>query len=217
MRFLGVRIGADDVSASVRAYATLLDVRPADLPGGGARFQLERGSVDVVPGPAGPQALRFTAEPDDPPLADAHGVPVVFEDAPGQETAVAAAIDHVVVDTTAPARAIALWRDRAGLRLALDREFPGRGLRLLFFRSGGITLEYAAPLAATTDPARPDRIWGVSYRVTDLAARRDRLLAAGVDVSPPRVGMRPGTTVVTVRSGTAGVPTLLLQVDALAQ
>jgi hypothetical protein len=28
--------------------------------------------------------------------------------------------------------------------------------------------------------------------------------------------MRPGTTVVTVRSATAGVPTLLLQVDAAA-
>jgi len=28
-----------------------------------------------------------------------------------------------------------------------------------------------------------------------------------------RPGMRPGTTVATVRSGTAGVPTLLLQVD----
>ena len=41
-------------------------------------------------------------------------------------------------------------------------------------------------------------------------------MAAGVDVSEPRTGMRPGTTVVTVRSGTAGVPTLLLQVDTAA-
>ena len=100
------------------------------------------------------------------------------------------------------------------MRLALDREFPDRHLRLLFFRSGGITLEYASPLPAATDRTAEDRIHGVSYRVTDLAARRERLLAAGVDVSELRPGMRPGTTVATVRSGTAGVPTLLLQVDA---
>ncbi len=34
---------------------------------------------------------------------------------------------------------------------------------------------------------------------------------AGVDVSEIRMGMRPGTSVCTVRSGTAGVPTLLLE------
>jgi catechol 2,3-dioxygenase-like lactoylglutathione lyase family enzyme len=213
MRLLGVRLGADDLPGAVHAYATLLEVPAAGLPGGGARFQLGRGSVDVAPGPTGLRALRFAAEPGDRPLAEAHGVPVLLEDAPGEPPPVAAAIDHVVVNTADAARAIAVWRDTAGLRLALDREFPDRGLRLLFFRSAGITLEYAAPLAAGTGPARDDRLWGVSYRVTDLAARRERLLAAGVDVSAPRPGMRPGTTVASVRSGTAGVPTLLLQVD----
>ena len=58
----------------------------------------------------------------------------------------------------------------------------------------------------------PDRFHGVSYRVPDLVARRDRLLRAGVEVSEVRAGMRPGTSVVTVRAGTAGVPTLLLEV-----
>jgi hypothetical protein len=51
----------------------------------------------------------------------------------------------------------------------------------------------------------------VSYRVRDLAARRERLIAAGLDVSPVRPGMRPGTSVATVRSGTGDVPTLLLE------
>lgn len=216
MRFLGVRLGADDVSETARAYATLLDVPPASLPDGGARFLLARGSVDVVPGPPQLLALRFAAEPGDERLADAHGVAVAIEEPPEEQPA-AAAIDHVVVRTADPARAVTLWRDRPGFRLALDREFADRGLRLLFFRSGGITLEYAAPLAADAAPAGDDRLWGVSYRVTDLAARRERLLAAGLDVGAPRAGMRPGTTVVTVRSGTAGVPTLLLQVDAPAQ
>jgi len=125
--------------------------------------------------------------------------------------AAARAIDHVVVQTADPERAITFWRDRAGLRLALDRPFPERGLRLLFFRSGGITLEYASPHPPPAVRDVPDRFHGLSYRVADLPGHRARLVAAGFDVSEVRAGMRPGTRVATVRSGTAGVPTLLLE------
>ena len=38
------------------------------------------------------------------------------------------------------------WLADAAGRLALDRTFPERGLRLLFFRPGGVTLEVAAAL-----------------------------------------------------------------------
>jgi catechol 2,3-dioxygenase-like lactoylglutathione lyase family enzyme len=215
MQLAGVRIGADDLVGAIRAYATLLAVPGAPLAGGGMRFALGRGSVDVVGGPPGLQAVRFGGVEEGQSVPAAHGVSVVTDAEPESgETTDAIAIDHVVVHTAAPERAIALWRDRMGLRLALDREFPARHLRLLFFRSGGITLEYASPLPATGDPAGVDRLYGVSYRVSDLVARRGRLLAAGVEVSEPRPGMRAGTTVASVRSGTAGVPTLLLQVDA---
>ena len=215
MRLAGVRIGAEDVAGTIASYAALLAVPAAPRADGGARFTLERGTVDIVAGPPGLLAVRFVVEAGETPLASAHGVPLVSDaesspDAPPP----AAAIDHVVVNTAAPERAIALWRDRAGLRLALDREFSARHLRLLFFRSGGITLEYASPLPPSGVAAEDDRLFGVSYRVPDLAARRERLLAAGVDVSTPRPGMRPGTTVASVRSGTGGVRTLLLQVDA---
>jgi catechol 2,3-dioxygenase-like lactoylglutathione lyase family enzyme len=215
MQLAGVRIGADDPTAAIAAYTTLLAVPAARLAGGGVRFALGCGTVDVVAGPPGLRAIRFVCADGEPPIRDAHGVAVETdrEPAPGTEAGFVA-IDHVVVHSTAPERAIALWRDRVGLRLALDREFPARHLRLLFFRSGGITLEYASPLPAGGEPAADDRLYGVSYRVTDLAARCERLLAAGVDVSPLRPGMRPGTTVASVRSGTAGVPTLLLQADA---
>src|SRR5262249_39709394 len=81
-------------------------------------------------------------------------------------------------------------------------------------RSGGITLEYASPHPAPAERDLPDRLHGVSYRVRDLAAHCAHLTAAGLDVSPVRPGMRPGTSVATVRSGTAGVPTLLLEVHA---
>src|SRR5262249_58895996 len=124
-------------------------------------------------------AVRFVVAPDEAPPSSAYGVTLVTDaersDGPA---APGAAIDHVVVNTADPERAIALWRDRVGLRLALDREFPARHLRLLFFRSGGITLEYACPLPAGAAASGDDRLHGVSYRVTDLVARRDRLLAA---------------------------------------
>jgi catechol 2,3-dioxygenase-like lactoylglutathione lyase family enzyme len=213
MRLAGVCLGTADLAAARRAYELLLGVAPTARSDGTLRFTLGRGSVDLGPDPTF-RALRFVTENPVSPTT-VRGVPIVTgaegDESPPVDTAVA--IDHVVVHTTDPDGAIAWWRDRVGLRLALDREFPARHLRLLFFRSGGITLEYASPLPAPGDRTGGDRVHGVSYRVTDLPARRERLLAAGVDVSELRPGMRPGTTVATVRSGTAGVPTLLLQVD----
>jgi catechol 2,3-dioxygenase-like lactoylglutathione lyase family enzyme len=214
MRLAGVCLGTDDLAASRRAYELLLGVAPTPRNDGTLRFALGRGSVDLVPDPTF-RALRFVAE-HPVPRTTVRGVPIVTsaegDEAPPVEAAVA--IDHVVVHTVDPDGAIAWWRDRMNLRLALDREFPARHLRLLFFRSGGLTLEYASPLPSPADRGGDDQIHGVSYRVTDLVTRRERLVAAGVDVSELRPGMRPGTTVATVRSGTASVPTLLLQVDA---
>jgi len=215
MRLVGVCLGAADLEAAARDYERLLGVPPVFRNRVVVRFALQRGSVDLMPSETF-RALRFAEE--DPQMAfTVRGVMGIVDAErdllPAVESAIA--IDHIVVQTVDPEAAIAWWRDRVGLRLALDREFPARGLRLQFFRSGGITLEYASPLPAvpTGDRTGDDRIHGVSYRVTDLALRRDRLVAAGVDVSEPRSGMRPGTTVATVRSGTAGIPTLLLQVD----
>jgi hypothetical protein len=51
----------------------------------------------------------------------------------------------------------------------------------------------------------------LSWRVADIDATRARLLSAGVDVSDVRTGRKPGTRVVTVRSGTCGIPTLLVE------
>jgi catechol 2,3-dioxygenase-like lactoylglutathione lyase family enzyme len=105
----------------------------------------------------------------------------------------------------------ALYGDGLGLRLALDREFPQWGARLLFFRVGGLTVEIAAELAGGPATDGGDRLWGLSWRVRDADAARARLLAAGFDVSEVRAGRRPGTRVLTVRDGTHGVPTLLLE------
>jgi catechol 2,3-dioxygenase-like lactoylglutathione lyase family enzyme len=120
-------------------------------------------------------------------------------------------IDHVVVQTADPEATRALYGERLGLRLALDKSFPQWGARLMFFRVGRITVEVAARLDAAADPAAPDRAWGISWRVSDADAARARLLEAGFDVSEVRSGRRPGTRVLSVRGDPCGVATLILE------
>lgn len=130
------------------------------------------------------------------------------------------ALDHAVVQTRDAEAAIALYGRDLGLRLALDRRFEDWGVRLLFFRVGGVTVEVACalgddePRADEIPNAAVDRLWGLSYRVGDIEAAAARLTAAGFDVSDVRKGRRPRTRVLTVRSGTHGVPTLLLEVES---
>ena len=59
-----------------------------------------------------------------------------------------------------------------------------------------------------------DSLWGLSWRVADIEATRARLLSVGVDVSDIRTGRKPGTRVLTVRNGTCGIPTLLVEPTA---
>jgi catechol 2,3-dioxygenase-like lactoylglutathione lyase family enzyme len=221
VRLDGVRIGAPDLDDAVRQYRTLLGVEPAAVAPERWRFQLGRGAIELVAGEPGIRAILFAPERDGETWAGEalHGLAVEVAAAPAVSSPAlvadpVVAIDHVVVFTPDPARAIALWRDRLGLRLAFDREFPERGLRLQFFRSGGLTFEFASALAAPADASGPDRPHGVSYRVASVAACRARLVAAGLDVSEVRPGNKRGTLVATVRSGTAGVPTLLLEAAA---
>ncbi len=118
-------------------------------------------------------------------------------------------LDHVVIRTPDPERAIALYAGRLGLSLRLDRSEPTWGARLLFFRCGDLVVEVAHDLEAGIG-AGPDRLWGLSWRVPDIAKAHARLRAASVDVSDVRKGRRPGTQVFTVRSHAGRVPTLML-------
>lgn len=128
----------------------------------------------------------------------------------GDERGTVAGLDHAVIFTSDPDAAQRLFADKLGLRLALDKTFEERRLRLQFFRIGGITVELAAPLGIPPGESTTDRFYGLSYRVPDVAAAHDRLAREGFDVSEVRPGMRPGTCVCTVRGGTHGVATLML-------
>ena len=118
-------------------------------------------------------------------------------------------MDHVVVSTADPERAAALYGARLGLDMALDRSHPDWG-RLMFFRCGDLIVEVTHRPGKEGD-ASQDRLRGLCWRVADMDATHARLAQAGVDVSEVRNGRKPGTRVMTVRSGTCGVPTLLVQ------
>jgi catechol 2,3-dioxygenase-like lactoylglutathione lyase family enzyme len=124
-------------------------------------------------------------------------------------------LDHIVIATSQPERARRFLGEDLGIRLALDRSFQERGLRLLFFRLGGVTIEVAAKLGPSPSSRVPDEIpdvfHGLAWRVTDLEALHARLATESFDLSPIRAGHKPGSRVCTVRAPVHGVPTLLIE------
>ncbi len=218
-------------ATAAEAYAVLLGARP----GGGRRFQLANMALQITPGAAEPEfSLGFAVDdlagtrrmlerrglPEDGAglsRAATHGVGVslVAHHAPAPPAArpdAPHALDHVVIHTPNPERAVALYGGRLGLDLRLDRVNPQWGTRLMFFRCGGAVVEISADLKAPVGDG-PDRVTGLAWRVADPVAARARLAAAGLDVSPVRPGRKPGTHVFTVRAGVPGAPALMLGGD----
>jgi catechol 2,3-dioxygenase-like lactoylglutathione lyase family enzyme len=130
----------------------------------------------------------------------------------GEPDAAVAQLDHVVIRSPNPERAVALYAGRLGLSLRLDRSEPAWGARLLFFRCGDLIVEVAHDLKAGTSDG-PDRLWGLSWRVPDITKAHARLRTVGVNVSEIRAGRGPHTRVFTAKSHTAGVPTLVIGPD----
>lgn len=123
-------------------------------------------------------------------------------------------LDHLVVTTTSPGRALGHYGARLGLELALDRTDAARQSRLLVFRAGASGIEVAQRPSSGDAADAVDRPWGITWRTRDIVAAQARLRALGRDVSEVRKGIRQGTRVFTVRDGTLGVPTLVIAYDA---
>lgn len=120
-------------------------------------------------------------------------------------------VDHLVLRTGDADDCIELFTRRLGIRLALDRTVPEWGGRMLFFRTGKLTLEVIEPGGDV--PAR-DHFWGIAYQCSDIELTRGQLLQRGVTLSGVRAGRKPGTRVMTVKSHGLGIPTLLVQQGA---
>ncbi|ETR77049.1 glyoxalase [Afipia sp. P52-10] len=118
-------------------------------------------------------------------------------------------LDHVVIRSPNPERAVALYGGRLGLDFALDRTNADWGSRLLFFWSGGVRVEIGHALAKGVSD-KPDSLWGLAWRVDDAARTQQRLQQAGINTSEAKAGRRPGSQVLTVRERTGNVPTIML-------
>lgn len=118
-------------------------------------------------------------------------------------------LDHLVISVGNPDRAVALYGARLGLRLALDLSSPERDSRLLSFKAGSNTIELSHRISKVGE-MKPDKLWGITWRTSDIDGARDRMVSQGLNVSEVRQGMRKGTRVFTVRDGTLNVPTLIL-------
>lgn len=205
---IGFAFGSDDAEETVRDFRAR-GLSPTDpIPGTGRdqRTGAERAWKNVilpVTDSRGPLvfAIEHLSEPDALPLV-----------APsGPREAAIAALDHVVVRTADAEATRSFYGEKLGLRLALDRTFENRGVRLIFFRVGGVTVEVASQLGVTPDPEAIDRPWGLAWQVPDADAARARLVDAGVKVSGVRAGHKAGTRVFTVESDTHGVATLVIE------
>jgi catechol 2,3-dioxygenase-like lactoylglutathione lyase family enzyme len=180
----------------------------------GAAHRLTRRAVPNVAAAGGGLALDIAAT---------HGVAIGLAERKGDDGVARAVdghdlsgLDHVVVRTRDPERAVALYGGRLGLDLRLDRTNPERNNRLLFFVCGDLVVEISHDTAKGVRPG-PDSIWGLAWRATDLRKAHARMTTAGIGVSEIRAGNRPGTEVFTVKNHTAGVPTLVIGGPGLAR
>lgn len=122
-------------------------------------------------------------------------------------------LDHAVVLSADMEASRRVWDDQIGARLALDRTFPDRNTRILFFRLGDITIEISGGAEQSHEgQGKPDRIWGLAWGVDSIEATCARLNAAGIETSGARPGIKPGTMIATAKgAATHGVATLLIE------
>lgn len=117
-------------------------------------------------------------------------------------------VDHVVLRTDNAQGCIDLFAGELEVRLALDKTVPQWGGRMLFFRTGKMTLEV---IESANHPASGSAFWGLAYQCQSLEETVDALAQRGVKVSDIREGRKPGTLVATLRSHCLDIPTLLIQ------
>jgi len=210
---LGITLGTDDAdtAAAEMREKGLKASAPQPGEGHGPDGSVRRWRNVYLPQEDVLGLFMFAIEHDPETRLRSLATPVGPEDATLHE------VDHVVVNTPDGDKAISLFRDAMGIRLALDRDAKQWGARMMFFRLGGITLEVIQRYGDDKTPAMPmdapSEYWGMAFRAENVAAAQARLAKAGVNVSEVRKGRKPGTLVATVRDGTCGVPTLIVGPD----
>ena len=101
-----------------------------------------------------------------------------------------------------------LYKEKYGIRLALDQFVEEWGGRMLFFRTNHTTIE---AIGIKKDGPPEDSLWGLAWTTNNIKATRKRLLQSDVEITDIRKGRKPKTLVATIKSHTSNVPTLLIE------
>ncbi len=214
-----IRLACDDLDVIAKGFGagapSLLpsENRKAGSEVEGAGDEESRTWVSTRIDPVASRALAVELISDDVgvPAGPLGGTPDSVTGGAADPKSLIRALDHVVVMSADIEATRDFYRDNLGLRLALDRSFEQRGVRLIFFRIGGVTIEIGGRLDAKRDPQGRDRFGGLAWQVVDIDAIHSRLSSDGFDVSRIRDGNKAGTRVCTVREPVHDVPTLLIE------
>lgn len=187
------------------------------------RRRLERVGLAFSEGSPAPgvqialSALQPNDKPDTLEMQETRGLVISFTDrrhlAANSGNAYPGSImglDHVVIRSNNTESTAFLLAAQLGLDMRMDMSREEWNARLSFFRCGDMTVEVFQSLSDDGGTAT-DRFYGLSWRIPDADTVHSRLTKQGLDVSDIRPGRRPGTRVMSLRSHTAGVATLLLE------
>jgi len=99
-------------------------------------------------------------------ICDGHETESFRRDHPAAQNP-ALKVDHLVLRTADAEACISLFSVGLGIRLALDKNAPQWGGRMLFFRVGKLTLEVIEPIE---NKPEADHFWGIAYQCPDISA-----------------------------------------------
>lgn len=116
------------------------------------------------------------------------------------------ALDHLVITTNNGENIVNLYKEKLGIRLALDQMVEEWGGRMLFFRTGQATIE-------VIDNKAPgeDNFWGLAWKTKNIKKTCERLAKKNINVSEVRKGRKKDTLVATVKFDEIKIPTLLVE------
>ena len=117
-------------------------------------------------------------------------------------------MDHVVINSNDPDGLVDLYKEKYGIRLALDQFVEKWGGRMLFFRTNDTTIE---AIGIKKDGSPRDSLWGLAWTTKNIKKTHARLMSEGVEISDVKDGRKPSTLVATIKSHTCNIPTLLIE------
>jgi catechol 2,3-dioxygenase-like lactoylglutathione lyase family enzyme len=117
-------------------------------------------------------------------------------------------MDHVVINSNDPDGMVDLYKEKYGIRLALDQFVEKWGGRMLFFRTNDTTIE---AIGIKKDGSPRDSLWGLAWTTKNIKKTHARLMSEGVEISDVKDGRKPSTLVATIKSHTCNIPTLLIE------